>query len=160
MAREGWAKAGRDLATVMARAGASRQAIREALTDWVAQDAERAALVIGAWTDKVAADALSNAIVRPTAFHPRASTAGGRTPIHPTSIRPSAHVADLNRWLTATEGIAERRAAIVETRNALQQGLVLWPDLDVVGGCADILRRLGWDDDRIALVLDITAEAA
>lgn len=160
MARDGWARPARELANTMAREHAGRDAIREALTDWVAEDPIRLQLVLASWSDKVAADALANAIVRPTAFHPRASTAGGRTPVHPSASLPSEHVADLNRWLTATEGIAERRAAVIETRNSLQQGLLLWPDLDVHGGSADILRRLGWDEDRIALVLDIKDVAA
>lgn len=160
MARDGWARAARELALAMARQGADRPSIQDALGDWIGEDAIRTRLVVAAWCDKVAADALAAATTKPTPFHPRASTEGGRTPLHPTMAKPSDYIADLTRWLSATDGIAERRAAVHETRNALQQGLALWPDMDVDGGCETVLRRLGWDEDRIALVLDITAEAA
>ena len=127
---------------------------------WARVDRLLTDAALATWADKIAADALAPTVSRATRFHPRASTLGGRTPVHPTRQQPSQLVADLEHWLARTAGIAERRAEVHDTVNALQLGLGLWPRLDVPGGAGTILAALGWSAERIAQVLGEVEEAA
>jgi hypothetical protein len=160
MAREAWSRPAAHLARELAIAGVDRPRIRVAVVEWVRREAILVGAALAAWADKIAADALAPLVSRPTRFHPRASTLGGRTPIHPTRQQPSELVADLEHWLARTAGIAERRAEVHDTVNALQLGLGLWPQLDVPGGAGTILAALGWSAERIAQVLGEVEEAA
>jgi hypothetical protein len=160
MAREAWSRPAAHLARELAIAGVDRPRIRVAVVEWLRSEAILVDAALAAWADKVAADALAPVVSRPTRFHPRASTLGGRTPVHPTRQRPSELVGDLEHWLGRTAGIAERRAEVVATRNALQQGLGLWPTLDVPGGATTILAGMGWSAERIAQALGEVEEAA
>lgn len=160
MSREPWLRPARTTGRDLAREGLSRDAIREAVADWIAADDFRVRLAIGSVADKIAADATSSNVAKATPFRPRASTAGGRTPVPPSGQLPSELLADWLRYLNQTAGIVERRPHVHEAVAALQLGLGLWPEMDERGRAGDILAKQGWDADRIALVLGAEAKAA
>ena len=159
MTRDAWAKPASRVARELAVAGVSRERIRAEVVAWIGEEEWRINAVAHAWADKVAADAFAaDARMRPTKFRPRSSTAEGRTPAPADALRPSDLLADWQRYLSHTSGIAERRASVFEAVNSLQQGLGLWPDMDEPGAAAAILARLGWDIQRIEQVLGTEAD--
>lgn len=160
MSREPWLRPARTMGRDLAREGLSRTAIRDAVADWIAGDDFRVRLAVNSVADKIAADSTSMVVARATPFRPRASTAGGRTPVLPSGQLPSELLADWQRYLSQTAGIADRRPHVHEAVAALQLGLGLWPGMDEPGRAGDILAKQGWDADRIALVLGRPASEA